>query len=71
MEFGRSDESPAEAHFEKWTQYYAEASRRRRARGWHRRRHLRARRRVSSWLVITALLGLAAAATIVTLFLPR
>jgi len=67
-----SDGSAPSTEADKWLQYYAEASKRRRARGWHRRRqHLRARKRIPSAQVMIALLCLAAVATAVTLLLPR
>jgi hypothetical protein len=58
---------------EKWLAYYAEASKRRRARGWHRRRRFRqsVARRIRPHLIMGTLLALAAVATTVALLLPR
>ena len=56
-----------------WPEYYAEASRRRRQRGWHRRRDFSdQRQRRPKWSVIfVAALGLAALATVIALLIPR
>lgn len=73
MDPERSDDLTAAAHSERWLEYYAEASRRRRARGWHRRRHLRHRipRRRRTALIMGTLLVLAALATLLALVIPR
>jgi hypothetical protein len=58
-----------------WMEYYAEASRRRRARGWHRRRDFsdgRRRRRPNRSLILAGTaVALAVLATVVTLLIPR
>jgi hypothetical protein len=74
MEPERPDQpAPAAPSATTWLDYYAEASRRRRARGWHRRRRFIPHRR--RWarpvIVYGALLALAALVTMATLIFPR
>jgi hypothetical protein len=73
MEPERPDQPAPAAPSATWVDYYAEASRRRRARGWHRRRRFNARPR--RWLrpvvVYGTLLALAALVTAATIMFPR